>query len=473
MAGPGCQFGSGELPEWSALDADWNTLRPGGATTCANGDTYRFYARPGGSDSLLVYFEGGGACWDAATCAPGSEAFDPGIDFDPDGAGGIFDLDHPDNPLSGYAMIVIPYCTGDVHLGDRDTTYTGDSADEITIPHRGQTNAQAVLDWTYEKAPAPAQVAVMGSSAGALAVPFFADQIARQYPEARIVGLGDAAGGYRSSATLQSDPGRWGIPEVVQRQTGWQDYGSSTLGVETLYAFAARQSPNLELYQVDQAQDQAQYQYLRLAGTPDGDLPALIRANQQDILSADSTFRSYVVGGFEHMVLPRDAFYFYEAGDVRFTEWLADVLTGNPVSSVACTACSRPAYDYQPADLAMIERTMELLSSAENWDDNHEGSCPRRGSEYSLLCAMLKAVDDVGSAPPNTYAAGWDINYAASERLGVQTLAGTIAEYNNQEATRFEDIRRLLMEVRDRVQADLAAADSLDDSLSLRTPSVD
>jgi hypothetical protein len=86
---------------------------------------------------------------------------------------------------------------------------------------------------------------------------------------------------------------------------------------------------------------------------------------------------------------------------------------------------------------------------------------------------MLKAVDDVGSAPPNTYAAGWDINYAASERLGVQTLAGTIAEYNNEEATRFEDIRRLLMEVRDRVQADLAAADSLDDSLSLRTPSVD
>jgi hypothetical protein len=319
-----------------------------------------------------------------------------------------------------------------------------------------------VLDWTYANVPASAQIAVMGSSAGALAVPFYADQIARRYPDARVVGVGDAAGGYRSSALPNSDPGRWGVPEVLQQQEGWEDYGSSTLGVETLYAFAAGRSPNLELYQVDQAQDEAQYTYLRLSGTTDGDLSALIRANQQDIAAADSTFRSYVAGGFEHMVLPRDAFYFYEADDVRFADWLDDVLDGNPVSSVTCTECERPEFHYRASDLAMIERTVELLEAEENWDSDHTGSCPRWGSERSLICAMLKAVDDVGTAPPNTYAAGWDINYTASERLGVQTLSGTIQRYNNQDSTRFEDIRSLLTEVRDRVLADVADGQTAD-----------
>ena len=38
---------------------------------------------------------------------------------------GIFNLEHPDNPFAAYDMVVIPYCTGDVHLGTR--------ADEIHL----------------------------------------------------------------------------------------------------------------------------------------------------------------------------------------------------------------------------------------------------------------------------------------------------------------------------------------------------
>ena len=43
------------------------------------------------------------------------------------------------------------YCTGDVHLGDRDAPYTvsNDQGEkrQFTIHHRGQVNAMAVLKW--------------------------------------------------------------------------------------------------------------------------------------------------------------------------------------------------------------------------------------------------------------------------------------------------------------------------------------
>src|SRR5688572_33342387 len=51
------------LPAFSELQAGWNELRPGGETKCAKGGEYAFSVRPGAKDKLLVWFEGGGACW--------------------------------------------------------------------------------------------------------------------------------------------------------------------------------------------------------------------------------------------------------------------------------------------------------------------------------------------------------------------------------------------------------------------------
>ena len=160
--------GDDGLSDWSSLNAGWNTLYPGGSTICANGDPYPFYVRPANTDSLLVYFEGGGACWNAVTCDTTSGIYDPRIDFNPARGGevevGVLDFDHPDNPLSGYSMVVIPYCTGDLHLGDRDMTYVDEAGEELTIPHRGQTNAWAVLNWMFDQVKTPKQVVIMGSS---------------------------------------------------------------------------------------------------------------------------------------------------------------------------------------------------------------------------------------------------------------------------------------------------------------------
>lgn len=168
------------LPAVRDLKDGWNQLRPGGETICAKGTPYHFYVRRGSPETLLVFFEGGGACWTGEDCDRGRPNYhpdlvSPGPAVDP-AMRGILDLVHPQNPFADRSAVFVPYCTGDVHLGDRDTTYTAASARgearSFTIHHRGQVNAMTVLRWVYTNFAAPREIFVSGSSAGGVATPF-------------------------------------------------------------------------------------------------------------------------------------------------------------------------------------------------------------------------------------------------------------------------------------------------------------
>ena len=139
-------------PSLAALGAGWTAIDPGGDTRCAHNTPYTYWVRPGTVNKLLVYFEGGGGCWDAESCAAGSTFYDDDIspNDDPNGrTSGILDLDHPDNPFSEYNMVFIPSCTGDVHWGQNIQDYPKSDGGELTIYHHGFFNASAALEWAY------------------------------------------------------------------------------------------------------------------------------------------------------------------------------------------------------------------------------------------------------------------------------------------------------------------------------------
>lgn len=449
------------LPDRAALKAGWNVLRPGGETACADDSDYRFFVRSEDPGRLLLFFHGGGACWDAETCVPEVDSiYEPRIEPNdhPDRMGGIFDLGNPENPLAGYSMVVVPYCTGDVHLGDRDASYTLEDGDggsrTYTIAHRGQVNAGTVLDWVYANFEAPRQILVTGSSAGGVATPFYAELVARHYGQARVIGLGDAAGGFRSEAAEGIDLEPWGIPGVVNRHPGWEEF--SGLGIEDLYITASQGAPNLELYQVDYARDFVQGRYLELAGNEEPDVLELLRSNRRDIHRAEETFRFYTIGGYEHTVMSRPTFYFYETDGHRFLDWVAAILAGDNVPSVDCRECDRPDLHYTPADLRLIDRALELLSSEDRWDERQRGrECPRRATRRSLRCAVVQAARDLGESSAGSYPAFWDVVYTSVERLGEGWVGAPMIRYNNLDSTDFEDVRDVLVKVRDRVRAGL------------------
>ena len=86
--------------ETTATSAAWEAFVPGGDCACADGSEYNLWIREADPAKVVFFLEGGGACFDATTCAftdAGSTTYDWNISPDDDPAlmDGIFDFDHP------------------------------------------------------------------------------------------------------------------------------------------------------------------------------------------------------------------------------------------------------------------------------------------------------------------------------------------------------------------------------------------
>ena len=337
--------------EAAALAEGWNRLTPGGETTCSDGSEYAFFVRRGDPEKLLIHFEGGGACWTGETCdLRARPTYDPTVDEtdNPAHRSGIFDLENPENPFAGYSMVFVPYCTADVHLGDRVTTYEVAATDSteahtVTIRHKGAVNARAVLDWTFANFRTPAAIFVTGSSAGAIPSPYYASIVADHYPEARTAQLGDAAGGYRRNDAARRIDDQWGIVEVVSQTPGFTHITPDDFSYEALYVAAARRHPEVRFARYDTADDEVQRFFLGLTGETDASLVSLIRANQADIDREVDNVRAYLAAGDVHTILSRPEFYTYEVNGRRFRDWIADLATGEAVADALCDECGVPA----------------------------------------------------------------------------------------------------------------------------------
>jgi hypothetical protein len=138
---------------------------------CADGSEYVYFSRAGDPDKVMLYFQGGGACFSAETCSftDGSYKVTTGPGDHPGDGAGIFDRDHPANPLRDYTVVFVPYCTGDVHIGDATTEYS----DELTVAHNGFRNASHGFDHVVANHPDLTHLFVAGSSAGGIPSPLF------------------------------------------------------------------------------------------------------------------------------------------------------------------------------------------------------------------------------------------------------------------------------------------------------------
>jgi hypothetical protein len=453
------------LPAFAELEPGWNTMKPGGETTCAHGTDFEFYVRAGVIRKLMIYFYGGGACWDAKGCVEGSTIYNQYIrpDRHPDRLLGIFDLDHPENPFTGYTMIGIPVCTGDVHVGNRDVRYVLEDEDgverEFVIRHRGQTNVRAVLDWIYSNFENPREIFVGGSSAGSLAVPLYANLIAQHYPDARVVGLGDDAGSYGREATKGGDVTVWGIPDVLRSHHGWEDIPGG-LGVEDLFITASRNRPNLRLYQIDHAYDNTQYFYIERTGNPDPDVLSLLRYYRDAIRKEVPDFRSFTIGGFRHTTLQQEYFYRYHVDGERLRDWVAAIAQGDDINDVDCEDCSRSEFIYDEFDYAIVDGVIKLLSEPDKWNpEDAGGACPHDADRFSLRCAVSEVTRIVSGQSLSLHTAPWDIIYETAVHTGERSPRSIIV-FNNDPDTTPDKVIALLKNVRDRIGSAMTGENS-------------
>ena len=314
----------------------WTTIQPGGDTVCADGSPYSFSVKPAAGDKLVVFFNGGGACWSAETCDPKAErpvyfstASLPGNN--PADRSGIFDATRPDNPLRAWSIVVVAYCTGDSHIGARRVTY-GSGENSFAIEHKGYRNSTAVLDWAFEHYPAAKSVLVTGSSAGAIAAPFYAGIVAKRYPAARVSVLGDGAGAYRTAAIPRIFRS-WGVEDIAP---DWlRTLGKRPLNTETFYQINATAFPHVRQAQYNAAGDAVQGIFLRLLGEQTEVEPAL-RANLIELRRDIPEFRSFTAPGTSHTVLGYPIFYDFAVEGVSPSRWVADLVAGRAIDDIDC-----------------------------------------------------------------------------------------------------------------------------------------
>jgi hypothetical protein len=150
-----------------------------------------------GATQLAIYLEGGGACFHDASCAIndvlasfGESAF--GAWAAATGSAGIFDTSRDDNPLRGWNMVYVPYCTGDVHAGAREhVDVPGATApkDQMFV---GFTNIGYYLRRLVPTFSNSSHVLVTGISAGGFGAALNYDRIAQAFCGARVTLVDDS-----------------------------------------------------------------------------------------------------------------------------------------------------------------------------------------------------------------------------------------------------------------------------------------
>ena len=333
---------TGTPTEASATPTDWQKISPAANTTCSDGSPYSFFVRQGDPNKLLVYFQGGGACWFRQNCDPQmSPSYSIQVGNIDRANFGIFNLDNPDNPFKDHTTVFAPYCTADVHMGASDTVYppVEEGQTDLVIRHQGRANVEAVLQWTYEHVPSPQSIFVTGSSAGAIPSPLYTALIADHYVNARIAQLGDGAGGYRRTNNDSRPDEQWGTFDFITQEQGFANLRPETMTYESLYIAAAQAQPDITFAEYDAAEDAVQKRFLSMSGQKDVALQQAIEANHADIRRDVGNFSSYIAGGNSHTILGRPEFYTLASNGVAIRDWVAALANFETVENVTCAPC--------------------------------------------------------------------------------------------------------------------------------------
>ena len=183
-----------------------------------------------------MFFNGGGACWDDATCLTSlvkgaRPTYNPSINNanSPIGAGGLFDDDNAENPFKEWSKVFIPYCSGDIHVGSKSVTYiddgslTGYSGVPVTVKHHGFDNFLAVREWIkgrFSTENMLKKLLVTGSSAGGYGATLNFPYLQDAFPKTNAILLSDAATAVVTQGFLDNvffPEGNWNLEKTLHK----------------------------------------------------------------------------------------------------------------------------------------------------------------------------------------------------------------------------------------------------------------
>lgn len=220
---------------------------PESGPVCMRGDDYSVSLRPGTDPSkLLVFLQGGGACWSELCLA--YHLAPPGVPET-----GVLDPADPDNPFADWNVLYLPYCDGSLFIGD--VSVDADQDGTVDRVQHGLQNLSAGLDVARVEVPDATHVVLGGASAGGFATIPATMLVRLTWPEARLDVFDDSGVGVA----------RAGEPDYLE--TIFDDFDAWDLlpsschdcyargHLTDLLDWQLRQDPNLKLAGMSSHQD--------------------------------------------------------------------------------------------------------------------------------------------------------------------------------------------------------------------------
>lgn len=304
-----------------------------------------------GSKKVVIYLEGGGACFHDASCAIndvlasfGANEF--GAWVAATGSLGIFDDSRTDNPFHDWNVVYVPYCTGDVHAGWKEhVDVPGDAApkDQMFVGYRNFGLDLQRLVPTFKDA---TDVVITGISAGGFGAAFNYDRTAQAFCNARVSLIDDSgppmADQYLSPCLQQRWRDLWNLDATLPKDcTACR--GADGGGIVNYLPYLAKKYPKADLGLVSSNQDSiislffgfgandCQGLYGPSAGMSGAEFEAGLMDLEHKYLGAPN-LAAYVVPSISHTWITALTFYTTSVSGMALPEW-ANLLANQHVAT--------------------------------------------------------------------------------------------------------------------------------------------
>lgn len=356
----------------------WEDFQYVKGSECLNGGETGVWLRKGReAKKLVVYFMGGGGCFNFETCVASKK--NPRGGSGTPGYGGILDPDDERNPLRDYSYVWIPYCSGDVYMGNKESYVS------LTVGSKkffGHKNLALVMDRLVPTFPELTDLVITGESAGGFGSVANFDFIAQAWGATDVwpqLTLIDDCGPILNDDYLRpclQNKWRelWGANPNIPN-----DCPACTLpgggGLYHFYEFLQNKYPKSQFGLIESARDTVISLFF---GYGKKDCAAVLPTGyeatfEQGLKNATETylgesFATMMFPGGKHTYTTHDSFFTEKHEGVMLYEWYTQLLSGNPIKINPWDDKSRRS-DYGMAPLGFQEQ-MAAVKTLRTIDEN-------------------------------------------------------------------------------------------------------
>jgi len=316
---------------------DWDEFIYLNGTECMDGQQTGVWLRKGRSEEkLIVWFQEGGGCFNVITCA--TSASNPtgfGGNNQP-GYDGVFSPNDERNPWRDHSIVFIPYCSGDVHVGNEKSSVplVGQRS------FKGRANLNLVMQRLVPTFPNLKELVSTGESAGGFGSFANFDFINLGWPELESRVMVDDSGpifhdDYLAPCLQTRMRDYWGLSTTLPPdcpQCSKQGGG----GLFEMYNFLQKKYPTASLSLISSSNDAIISLFFGFGnnnGQCNALLPGLLPTFEAGLRNASETymhdrFATMLFPGASHTYLSQRSFFTTSHEGVSMDYWLTQLMKG-------------------------------------------------------------------------------------------------------------------------------------------------